>query len=166
MSFHMKRLLKHLFIIISLILPLVGCQQSWTGEDCLTVNWFNEGFTDGQRGIVRTLECETRACARNGIEVDFELYKAGLKEGIREYCTPLQGQLLGEAGKPYPCICPPDLAGPFRLAWYQAIKCYYTPELGCGEGCAKTYCSPPIPCGSVTDFPCEVKGCPCIANGS
>lgn len=145
------------------ILGLQGCCYFPCSQvkNCNPNDLYELGMCDGLRGIQRSLTQEINECIRLGATCNLNEYTDGWKQGIRDFCTPSNGYALGLQGKPYPCFCPPDLAGPFRAAWYQGVKCFYTPELGCGEGCRKTYATPIIRCGEVRDIQCFANGCPC-----
>lgn len=164
-------------------LPIRGCGSDKT-------DWYEIGYSDGTRGVQKRLtppppcdpcdpcdpyySCapcgpctEVKTCGRprscNGYcfqPINNEYYD-GWRAGVRQFCQPCVGFSIGCQGRPYPCICPPDLAGPFRAAWYQGIKRYYTPEYTCGRGYCNTYCTPPLECkylGEVLPVP---NGCPC-----
>lgn len=45
-------------------------------------------------------------------------------EGVRAYCVPETGRLLGAAGSQYNTICPGDLEAPFKAAYQKGRKGY------------------------------------------
>ncbi len=148
--------------LLAFILP--GCykpSEHIVNQNCKEINWYEQGVKDGQCGVQRSLRTEIEDSSKYGLLVDAFAYKEGWHRGIRQFCTPCMGMEIGAQGRPCPCFCPPDLAGPFRAAWYQGAKCYYSPERGCGEGCAKTYFYPEVACGFVTDDIGVPPGCPC-----
>ncbi|MDJ0669329.1 MAG: DUF2799 domain-containing protein [Desulfobacterales bacterium] len=101
---------------ISLLL-FQGC-ATLSEDECLTADWRTIGFEDGARGISsRNISKHREACAEYGITPDFAIYRAGHREGLREYCVPTQGFALGRSGKRYNNICPPNLEPGFLAAY-------------------------------------------------
>ncbi len=162
----------HLFAIITFIICssiLSGCTCS-SLRGCPPREWFQIGYCDGVQGLQRDVSyfnncalqvMEPRICDPGCVPDPAYDYFEGWRKGVREFCTPRNGYAIGLTGQSFPCVCPPDLAGPFRAAWYQGLKCYYFPELGCGDGCSKEYCTLPVPCGVVGQLMTVPAGCPC-----
>ena len=108
---------------ISLLL-FQGC-ATLSEDECLTADWRTIGFEDGARGISsRNISKHREACAEYGVRPDFEIYMAGHREGLREYCIPSQGFALGRSGKRFNSSCPPDLAPGFLAAYEDGQSVY------------------------------------------
>jgi len=94
----MKRLL-----LIPIIAALSGCATHLSQEQCLTINWQNEGFNDGIAGKPpRDLSRAAQDCSQYGIPVKNDRYLTGWLQGAKRYCTPDYnlGYTDGLAGKP------------------------------------------------------------------
>lgn len=99
------------------LLSFQGC-ATLSKEECLSADWRTIGFEDGARGLSsRNISKHREACADYGVAPDFEIYMAGHREGLRQYCVPTQGFVLGRSGKRYKSLCPQDLAPDFLAAY-------------------------------------------------
>ena len=115
--------MKYLVVTAALVL-LAGC-ASLNESECLTADWHLIGFEDGAKGQPASRIGEHRsACAEYGVVPDYQAYKAGHNEGVREYCTPSRGFQLGKDGGHYNGICPDDLELDF-LDSYELGKVHY-----------------------------------------
>ena len=84
-------------------------------DECAVANWQELGRADGERG--RRIERTARYredCAKFGIPIDGESYRAGWALGIRRYCTPENGFELGLKGRFYSNSCPASLEAQFE----------------------------------------------------
>lgn len=89
-------------------------------EECRTVDWYEQGHRDGQRGQPRSYaENHREACAKVGVALDMPRYQAGRDLGIKTYCTPEVGLQEGRLGRSYQNVCPPALEPRF-LERYRA----------------------------------------------
>lgn len=110
--------------VFAALLLLGGC-ASMSPEECQTVDWYEQGMRDGQRGYAMARSDNHReACAKVGVGLDLRRYQAGHSKGIREYCTPDVGLQEGRMGRGYQQSCPSALEYDF-LAAYQAGRRVY-----------------------------------------
>lgn len=105
-------------IVLAAAITLSGC-GTLSESECLTADWRLIGFEDGARGLPSSRIAEHRkACADYGIAPDFEAYRTGHAEGLRDYCTPANGFELGKRGGRYNGFCPQDLENEFLDAFH------------------------------------------------
>jgi len=103
---------------------LSGC-ATMNKEECLTADWRAVGYEDGTRGYMASKIAEHRkACAEHGVTPDLDAYRAGRKEGLREFCKARNGYNLGIAGHGYAGTCPADLEEAFAAAYQQGRQIY------------------------------------------
>lgn len=99
------------------LIGLGGC-ASMSEEECLTGDWRAIGYEDGLRGYTADRFGEHRkACAKHSIAPDFQAYRDGHREGLREYCQPSRGFNLGARGGQYHGACAADLEPAFLDAY-------------------------------------------------
>lgn len=119
--------MKHGIKLISVsiaVLGLSGC-ASMNANECLLGDWHAIGFEDGAQGHSNARLGEHRkACAKHGVAPDFVAYRAGLQEGLREFCQPSRGFSLGESGYRYTGICNADLEPEFLDAYRSGQQLY------------------------------------------
>ncbi|MCY6381441.1 DUF2799 domain-containing protein [Hoeflea prorocentri] len=111
---------------LMLVLPLALSACATLNEaECETTNWRDLGERNGQQGKASSFIVEhQKACSAYGLPVDGTAWRAGWEQGIRQYCTPQNGLLVGKAGKSYANACPVDLAPGF-LRTYSVGKRVY-----------------------------------------
>lgn len=116
--------------IILLGLPLILSACTTLDESqCQTTNWRDLGQRNGQQGRASSYVAEDEeACARFGIPVDNQSWRAGWEVGIREYCTPQNGLNAGMDGKSYAQSCPADVALGFVLTYAIGKRLYDTKQ--------------------------------------
>ncbi len=91
-------------------------------EECQTANWAQLGQSDGAAGRPSNyVELHREACAKHGVPVNDQQWFTGWQVGIRLYCTPQNGLLVGRDGKSYQNSCPADMNLEFLNA-YQVGK--------------------------------------------
>lgn len=139
--------LAHKISILVSILPLAGCVSHLSKDQCLTTNWQQNGYSDGERGAFHSnLAKEVNDCARFKLTVDHQAYNKGWEEGVRVFCQPERAIQLGAQGKEFNPVCPEDLAQPFERAWRDGLREFCIPETGyrLGRSGAKlpSFCSP------------------------
>ncbi len=100
---------------LALVVPLLISACATLDEaECQTANWRDLGQRNGQEGRASSFVVEhEKACASHGIPVDSAAWRAGWEIGIRQYCRPLNGLLVGREGKSYAQSCPADVAPGF-----------------------------------------------------
>jgi hypothetical protein len=110
------------FLIVSL--SFYGC-ATMKKEECLTVNWYNIGYEDGVKGYKTSRIAKHRkSCSKYGVIPNLQLYQRGHAEGLREYCTPHQGYILGLKGRTYNDICQGELKNPFQEGYNIGLDIY------------------------------------------
>lgn len=106
---------------------LSGC-ASMSEKECLTANWFDQGYRDGRNGEpLSRIEDHRQACEKVGIIPERGRYFDGRDRGILEYCTPANALHEGRQGRYYRNSCPAHLERNF-LIYYEDGKRVYTAE--------------------------------------
>lgn len=96
------------------LLYLGACSTGMSKDECAIADWQQIGFEDGSVGRnLNYIARHRKACSKAGIAPDFEHYKRGHAEGLRQWCNYDNGLHLGEGGGRYEGICPKDLEGSF-----------------------------------------------------
>lgn len=81
-----------------LALLLAGC-ASLTPDQCRHADWRQIGFTDGMDGeSAARINEHAKACAEVGVRPDFDQYLHGREQGLRSYCRPENGFMVGRSG--------------------------------------------------------------------
>lgn len=97
------------------ILAAVAACATLEKDECAVVNWYDLGVKDGQDGQrVTRADTYRNDCAKFGIPIDAQSFRAGWDVGIRQYCTPDVGFDQGIRGQRYRRSCPAGLAGAFE----------------------------------------------------
>ena len=107
---------------------LSGCSTT-SKADCIVMDWFELGRTDGMNGKPRsTFQERAKPCLKHGVIPDRAAYYSGHDEGLAIYCTEPHGFDLGKKGLPYTMICPEESG--FRTGYEKGLKLYCTEENG------------------------------------
>ncbi len=116
--------MKQVLLWVFVVLVLQGC-ATMSEDECRSADWREVGYRDGLAGYQRSrVESHEKACNKVGIGVDRETYFRSRERGIRQYCQPENGVLLGRKGAAYTGVCPPDLAPAFER-YYEAGRSVY-----------------------------------------
>lgn len=109
-----------------LIFPLALSACATLNEaECETTNWRDLGERNGQEGKASSFIVEhQKACSAFGLPVDGTAWRAGWERGIRQYCTPQNGLLVGKSGTYYANACPVDLAAGFIRTYTVGKRVY------------------------------------------
>ena len=95
-------------------------------SECVNANWKIVGMEDGAKGrALAYLSNHRKACAEYNVTPDYEDYRIGHAEGLRQYCTYSNGFYLGERGRSMNDFCPDDLAGQYKLGYENGRQVYY-----------------------------------------
>lgn len=114
----------HLVWLALIAVALAGC-ETMSKQECLSADWFQVGYLDGRDGKPRShIEYIAESCAKTNIIPDRERYFYGRDKGLREYCTPENGFYLGNNGKSYSRVCPPETANGFEAAYNEGHRIY------------------------------------------
>lgn len=101
------------FSALSLIY-LGACSTGMSKDECAVADWQQIGFEDGSVGRnLNYIARHRKACSKAGIAPDFNTYKRGHADGLRQWCNYDSGLHLGESGGRYEGICPRDLEKSF-----------------------------------------------------
>ncbi len=110
--------------LLATVVALTGC-ASMTEEECLTANWYERGVMDGRNGQNRDyVQDHHEACAKVGVIPDDAAWRRGHSYGIREYCTPDNGERVGRQGRGYNHSCPVELESGFLQRYRPAYRVY------------------------------------------
>ena len=124
-----SRLLRSLVLAGSVVL-VTGCVSRWNKEQCTSTNWYQFGMQRGRiADEVNSAEI-AQQCAQFDVRVNQTQIARGYRHGLRyTYCTPRNAVRLGQLGKNYTGVCPPDLDRAFRRAWKQGLYSYCKPAV-------------------------------------
>lgn len=104
-------------LLLFALATLAGC-ASMSSEECTVSEWYAVGFSDGARGMpVSRFDRYREDCSAHGVAPDFESYRSGRSEGLREYCQPERAFELGSRGHSNPGVCPANLRDGFADAF-------------------------------------------------
>ena len=118
-----QKCLKVSIVLVAVV--LISSCASMTANECLTVNWLDQGFRDGRNGqALSRLEEHRQACAKVGITPNRQMYFKGRDQGILHYCTPQNALQEGLKGRPYRNACPAHLEYEFLLSYEQGKQIY------------------------------------------
>ena len=71
------------------LLALTGCIPHLTQEQCLNMNWHQEGLNDGLVGKpLRDLTQAAIDCQKFNLNIQRDAYAAGWHQGMKRYCAP------------------------------------------------------------------------------
>lgn len=89
----------------------------------MAADWLVVGQQDGAQGFdpKSRFERHTKACARINVIPDQTLWNQGYRQGLFQYCRPLNGLSVGQSGKAYNRVCSPETE-PVFLRGYQLGK--------------------------------------------
>lgn len=112
------------FVLIALAFLLAGC-ATLNEQECRSKPASQLGLEDGRQGYgLWRLDKHVEACSRFGLGIDRAAYLAARERGLREYCTPDNGERVGYRGERYENVCPAELEGPFLKRYYPAYMEY------------------------------------------
>ncbi|MEZ4526388.1 MAG: DUF2799 domain-containing protein [Desulfobacterales bacterium] len=111
--------------LFCLWIALAGGCASLSEDQCRHANWYDIGFRDGLKGYRADYVFQHgEACAKYGISVNRPEYSRGYEEGLKQYCIPSNGYMMGLQGQPYNGVCKgPDADAFFRM-WLKGKQVY------------------------------------------
>jgi len=105
-------------LLLALILLIPGGCATMNQSECLTADWQMIGIEDGSYGRpLSYIGNHRKSCAEYGVTPDMMRYEEGHAQGVRRFCTYRKGFQLGQKGKAFHEICPPDLVDKFRIGY-------------------------------------------------
>lgn len=124
-SIHISPGYRRAGMLAGLVFFITGCASGLSKEECHLADWRSIGYEDGIQGRSEARIGEHRkACAKYGVESNFEAYQYGWEEGVSRYCQPGNGFSQGRAGKRYLGVCPEAQEPGFLHAYRQGRKLY------------------------------------------
>lgn len=115
-------------LVLFLFLILSGC-ASMSEQECLTANWFDQGYRDGRNGMpLARLADHAEACAQVGVVPERARYMSGRDRGIVEYCTPENARSEGRLGRSYRNACPAHLERDFLKNYEDGKRVYHAEQ--------------------------------------
>ncbi|CAM4382117.1 DUF2799 domain-containing protein [Kerstersia similis] len=119
---------KFALLALGLAAGLGGC-ASMSEEECLTVDWHEQGMREAVNGTPRSNFIKDReACAKIGVEADETQYMAGYAAGIAMFCTPENGLRWGREGRTYAQTCPVQQSLAFEANYRAGYSVYQAEE--------------------------------------
>ncbi|WP_293227966.1 DUF2799 domain-containing protein [Paludibacterium sp.] len=116
--------MKTLPLLLCCTLALSGC-ATLNEQECRTITPAQLGMKDGQQGYgLWRLDKHVESCARFGIDFDRAAYLAAREQGLKSYCTPENGDKVGERGEDYEGVCPADVEPAFLAKYRPAHREY------------------------------------------
>nr|WP_294867859.1 DUF2799 domain-containing protein [uncultured Pseudogulbenkiania sp.] len=112
------------YLLFALTVLLAGC-ATLNEQECRSKPASELGREDGRQGYgLWRLDKHVEACARFGLGIDRQAYLAAREQGLREYCTPDNGERVGRRGERYENVCPAELEAAFLKRYYPAYLEY------------------------------------------
>jgi hypothetical protein len=103
--------------MILIVLSAAGC-ATMDKDECLVADWRLIGFQDGVQGkSAAAVGTYREDCAGYHVVPDLDAYQAGRREGLLQYCVPVNGYRLGDSGRTYSAVCPAGTERAFRAAY-------------------------------------------------
>ncbi len=115
---------RNLTLKISLLLLtlFISSCATLSKKDCESGNWRQIGFRDGANGhFSNRFEEHQKACQSYNVQPNFEVYKSGYREGVRQHCRPENGYKLGYQEKSYNGVCPDNLRDAFLRKYVEGL---------------------------------------------
>jgi len=105
--------------------PVEPPKPVWNATTCQQTDWYHAGRTRVKNGIVElNIDKVAAECAEQGVYINTAAYFQGLSETAHQYCTPLQGRMMGQQGQAYPNVCQPEIYSEFYFEWYRNLQEY------------------------------------------
>jgi hypothetical protein len=94
-------------------------------KQCQSADWQSIGYGDGVSGHpMSRIDDHAKACAKVAITPDPTLYAAGREEGLKRYCTEMNGFSEGRYGRVYYDVCPYPADAAFRGGYVDGERVY------------------------------------------
>ena len=94
-----------LVVTVALLFSVGACSQL-SEEECMYMSWQARGVMDGVKGTpANKINEYQRVCERFSVVVDYESYEEGRQEGVKQYCTVMNGFNVGLSGDEYQDAC-------------------------------------------------------------
>ena len=116
MSFTIRRFWV-LATTVALASVVVACRPI-DPEKCDTVDWYQTGVVDGERGRADRLDAFIETCGTVDVTPDVDAYLMGREEGLERFCTFETGLQYGRRGRLDPTeLCRPGLREQVNQGW-------------------------------------------------
>jgi hypothetical protein len=116
--------MRALVLLFSIFMLSMTSCATLIKENCLSTNWEAQGRSDGRNGKVAQIDEVQSFCASSGAKIDRAAYLRAYKTGLKAFCAPENGKLVGSQGQEYKRVCPVHLEPQF-LAGYNEGKAQY-----------------------------------------
>lgn len=119
------------WMMIAVVVTMTGC-ATITRDQCSNLNPRSQGYADGQKGrtteamdkTMRTCQSGDRMGSIQDVSVFKNEYLKAYQEGLKQYCTPENGERVGLLGEDYYGVCPKEVEAPFLKEYLYALKIY------------------------------------------
>ena len=92
-------------VAVCVVAGLAGC-ASMNDEQCRRADWYDQGRRDGLGGESdRRIDEHFKACAKAAVVPDAPRWRAGWREGARQYCVPSKAWAEGARNTSYNGTC-------------------------------------------------------------
>ncbi len=110
---------------LGFILVIIAACAPISKEQCNLGDWYGIGLSDGMAGhTLSRLTQIQKKCAKTGVVVDLNQYKAGRSEGLKQFCTPQTAFSRGSKGYSNNNVCPSNVATKFNTAYGYGYALY------------------------------------------
>lgn len=101
---------------------LSGCGTTKALEQaCSTGDWYQQGIVDGSRGHSNSAHYGP-TCAKMGFAMDQSLYRRGVSEGLKSYCSYDNGYSMGNVGDRINQSCSGSLSYNYRRGHEDGVR--------------------------------------------
>jgi len=106
---------------LAALILLIGC-RAFSRQECVAMDWRNQGFNTALKGqsITEGKEFFGRAC--ENVPVKENDFQTGYDEGLKEFCKPESVSKFASKGGQYKGICPAKLVNKGFLTEYQSAR--------------------------------------------
>lgn len=107
---------------VILLTGLVVACRPIDPDKCDTVDWYQTGVVDGERGRPDRLDAFIETCGTVDVTPDVDAYLTGRTEGLERFCTFETGLQYGRRGRLEPTeLCRPALRADIKQGWQLGV---------------------------------------------
>lgn len=114
--------MKKLILGITVLSALLGGCESMSPSECATADWRERGVSDGRQGQSDNAANYHESCAKAGVQMDLNSYRAGRTQGLKSYCRLGNAIKEGLAGHSYNDVCPLPGSQSFKMLHAAAYR--------------------------------------------